>query len=58
MASGYGLTEFDGRLDDLSAEAFEERRQRSAAWRERFQAMPDAGLGPTSGSIATSSWRS
>ena len=46
MASGLGLTEFDGRLDDLSAEAFAERRRRSAAWRERFRATPDAGLGP------------
>ena len=46
MASGLGLTDFDDRLDDLSAEAFEERRRRSAAWRERFRATPDAGLGP------------
>jgi uncharacterized protein (DUF885 family) len=44
-ASGLGLTEFDGRLDDLSAAAFEHRRQRSATWRARFQAVPDAGLG-------------
>ena len=47
MASSLGLTEFDGRLDDLSAGAFEERRRRSAAWRERFRATPDAGLGPS-----------
>ena len=46
MASGLGLTEFDGRLDDLSAEAFERRLGRSAAWRARFRAVPDAGLGP------------
>ena len=44
MASGLGLTEFDGRLDDLSAAAFEERRRRSATWLERFRMMPDAGL--------------
>jgi uncharacterized protein (DUF885 family) len=46
MASSLGLTEFDGRLDDLSAAAFQERRRRSAAWRERFSAVPDAGLSP------------
>lgn len=46
MASGLGLTEFDGRLDDLSAAAFEARRQRNAVWRDRFAAVPDADLGP------------
>jgi uncharacterized protein (DUF885 family) len=46
MASGLGLTQFDGQLDDLSEAAFEERRRRSALWRERFRAVPDAGLGP------------
>ena len=46
MASGLGLTEFDGRLDDLSAEAFERRLGRSAAWQARFRAVPDAGLSP------------
>ena len=46
MASGLGLTEFDARLDDLSEAAFDERRRRSALWRERFRAVPDAGLGP------------
>jgi uncharacterized protein (DUF885 family) len=46
MASGLGLTEFDARLDDLSEAAFEERRRWSARWRERFRAVPDAGLGP------------
>jgi hypothetical protein len=45
MASGLGLTEFDARLDDLSEAAFEERRRWSAHWRERFRALPDAGLG-------------
>ena len=39
MASGHGLTEFDGRLDDLSAAALQARRQRSAAWRDRFRAV-------------------
>jgi uncharacterized protein (DUF885 family) len=44
MASGLGLTEYDGRLDDLSATAFEARRRRSGVWRERFRAVPDDGL--------------
>jgi uncharacterized protein (DUF885 family) len=46
MASSHGLTEFDGRLDDLSAAAFQARRQRSAAWRDRFRAVSDASLRP------------
>ena len=46
MASGHGLTEFDGRLDDLSAAAFQARRQRSAAWRDRFRAVSEASLRP------------
>ena len=59
MASALGLTEYDDRLDDLSAAAFEARRRRSAAWLERFRAIPDDGLSDrTSGSTATSSSRS
>ena len=46
LASGLGLTEFDARLDDLSADAFERRLGRSAAWQARFRAVPDAGLTP------------
>jgi uncharacterized protein (DUF885 family) len=46
MASSLGLTEFDARLDDLSEAGFEERRQRSATWRERFRAVPDAAIEP------------
>jgi uncharacterized protein (DUF885 family) len=46
MASSHGLTEFDGRLDDLSAAAFEAQRRRSAAWLDRFRAVTDAALGP------------
>lgn len=43
-ASGLGLTEYDDRLDDLSAEAFDRRRSRAAAWRSRFLAIPDPSL--------------
>ena len=39
-SSGMGLTEFDDRLDDLSADAIERRAASAAAWRERFAAMP------------------
>ncbi|MFI5258334.1 MAG: DUF885 domain-containing protein [Candidatus Limnocylindrales bacterium] len=45
-ASGLGLTEYDHRLDDLSAEAFAHRESRAADWRDRFRALPDAGLSP------------
>jgi hypothetical protein len=44
-ASALGLTELDGRLDDLSEAPFEARR-RAAAGPERFRAVPGAGLGP------------
>jgi uncharacterized protein (DUF885 family) len=44
-ASGLGLTEYDDRLDDLSAEAFDRRRFKAAAWRTRFAAVAD--IGPT-----------
>jgi len=45
MASGLGLTAYDERLDDLSAEAFERRRARDTEWLGRFRAIPDDGLG-------------
>jgi uncharacterized protein (DUF885 family) len=45
-ASGLGLTEFDDRLDDLSAEAFDRRQARSADWGRRFGAVPDDDLAP------------
>jgi uncharacterized protein (DUF885 family) len=45
-ASGLGLTEYDDRFDDLSAEAFERRQARAASWSARFGALPDAGLSP------------
>ncbi len=44
MASALGLTEYDDRLDDLSAAAFEARRRRSATWLHRFQQVPEEGL--------------
>ncbi len=44
MASALGLTEYDDRLDDLSAPAFEARRRRSAAWLDRFTQVPEEGL--------------
>jgi len=43
-ASGLGLTEYDERLDDLSAAAFARRESRATEWRGRFRAVPDAEL--------------
>ena len=45
-ASGLGLIEYDDRLDDLSAEAFDRRQAQAAEWGHRFAALPDADLGP------------
>lgn len=45
-ASGYGLTEHDSRLDDLSAGAFAARDAYAAAILARLDAIPDAGLAP------------
>jgi uncharacterized protein (DUF885 family) len=47
-ASGLGLTEYDDRLDDLSAAAFRRRDDDASRWRERFAAVPDAALDPQS----------
>lgn len=44
MASALGLTEYDERLDDLSAEAFERRDADAAAFLARFDAVGDEGL--------------
>jgi uncharacterized protein (DUF885 family) len=44
FASALGLTQYDDRLDDLSAAAFERRDARATQWRERFEAVPDADL--------------
>jgi uncharacterized protein (DUF885 family) len=49
QASGLGLTEYDGRLDDLSAEAFERREARAKRWHARFAGLPDAGLSADEG---------
>jgi len=44
-ASSLGLTEYDEKLDDLSAAAFERRKASDLAWLKRFRAVPDDGLG-------------
>jgi uncharacterized protein (DUF885 family) len=46
LASSVGRTEFDGRLDDLSAEAFERRDATAAALLARLDAIDPAGLTP------------
>jgi len=43
-ASGLGLHEYDGRLDDLSAAAWQARDDAAADWHDRFSAVPDDGL--------------
>ena len=45
-ASQLGLTEFDGRLDDLSADAFRARDREAASWLDRFDALDGAELTP------------
>ena len=45
-ASGLGLTEYDDRLDDLSAEAFDRRQARARDWGGRFGALADDELEP------------
>jgi uncharacterized protein (DUF885 family) len=45
-ATHLGIPGHDGRLDDLSESAFDERRQGSAAWLARFRGVPDALLVP------------
>ncbi len=44
LASGLGLTEYDERLDDLSARALERRDADATRWREQFEAIGDADL--------------
>ncbi len=43
-ASGLGLTDYDEKLDDVSAEAFERRKAEDAKWLRTFDAVRDDGL--------------
>lgn len=43
-ASALGLTDYDERLDDLSAAAIERKQTSDAEWLVRFRAVPDDGL--------------
>jgi len=45
-ASDLGLSEYDGRLDDLSAASMERQVAESARWLKRFEAVGDAELTP------------
>src|SRR3989442_9975392 len=45
-ASTLGLTAYDERSDDLSAEAFERRDARVLEWTRRFRAVSDTELDP------------
>src|SRR3979409_1602585 len=46
LASSLGLTAYDEKLDDLSADAFKRHEERSSAWLTRFRALPDETLSP------------
>lgn len=46
QASSLGLTEYDERLDDLSAAAFRRRIESDDAWLGRFRGVGDADLSP------------
>lgn len=46
LASSLGLTEYDERLDDLSADAIRSKEEADAEWLRRLRAVPDAGLEP------------
>jgi uncharacterized protein (DUF885 family) len=46
QASALGLTEYDERLDDLSADAFRRRIESDNAWLARFRGVGEADLGP------------
>jgi uncharacterized protein (DUF885 family) len=45
LASSLGLTEYDERLDDTSAAAYERRRASDLEWLRKFGAVADDGLG-------------
>ncbi len=44
LASSLGLTEYDERLDDTSAAAYERRRASDLEWLRKFRAVADDGL--------------
>ena len=44
LASSLGLTEYDERLDDTSAAAYERRHESDLAWLGKFRAVADDGL--------------
>ena len=44
MGSALGLTQYDDKLDDLSAEALEKRDADAERWLARFSAVPDSAL--------------
>src|SRR5512132_3139447 len=50
-ASGFGLTAYDDRLDDLSADALRARDAYAASFLRRLDAMGDAGLDGASLSV-------
>jgi len=46
LASSLGLTEYDERLDDTSAAAYERRRASDLEWVRKFRSVADDGLAP------------
>ena len=46
LASSLGLTEYDERLDDTSAAAFQKRIESDDSWHARFTGVADAELAP------------
>ena len=46
LASSLGLTEYDERLDDTSAAAFQKRIESDNSWHARFTGVADAELAP------------
>ena len=46
LASSLGLTEYDERLDDTSAAAFQKRIDSDSSWHARFTGVADAELAP------------
>ncbi len=49
LASSLGLTEYDERLDDTSAAAYERRRASDLEWLRKLRAVADDGLAPAEG---------